>query len=159
MKNPAAFLTFTSLSLSLCLLAQYLCGSGTEVFFSEMCGHSCRIPAVVFNGFSQLSHLAFGIFLYNRSPENSGGNNAARFPTLYFSYFSLALSFVTTVLLFSHRAFIFSAFWAAILIFFIIVLLLALPRLNAGIYFLCFPQIIFAASLLGFSIFGIALRI
>ena len=156
MKNPASFLKFTALSLSVCLLAQYLCAGAEAEFFKIISANenSGKVMEAALSGFFQLSHLVYGIFLYNRSFLASGASSQTRFPTLYFSYFSLALSFIAYVLAFADR-FILAAFWSATLIFFLSVLFFSLPRLKFAVFLLGLPQLLYAVLLLILSVLGI----
>ena len=115
MKNPITFLTFSSLSLSVCLLSQYLTSfSSTEFFcslFGEFAGHTVR---AVFFGVSRLSQLFYGIFAATFSESEKSAN-------LYFFGFSQLLFLLAHSLIFDSQALIFALFFAAQTVFFVAV--------------------------------------
>lgn len=143
MKNPAALLKYPSVSLSLCLLAQYLSGTSSEAFFAERFSgaRSGMIALTVFSCFCRLSALFFGIFLYCRMTSSAG-----RFPFGYFSGFSLVLSFLAGTLVFADGGAAAAALWSTALIFFLSVLLFAPPREKPGVLLLGLPQLGMAAA-------------
>lgn len=155
MKAPISLLTFSSLSVSSCLLSQHLSKQGAESFFAAVSSGSFRWAAL-FYGFSRLASLFFGMFLYFRNTENRAEGDTGN-AIYYFSVFSLVLSFIIPVLVFSHGAYIIAAVFSAILAFFIILLLFSTPSQKACVLLFCVPMLAFSVVMAAFSVGGVLL--
>ena len=107
MKNPVSFLTFSSISLSVCLLSQYLTEAGADAFFLQKFSAGANAIKTAFFGVSRLSQLFFGIYCALICEKN-------RFVYLYFFGFSNALFLIVHVLLFENRAGFFAAAFCAV---------------------------------------------
>ncbi len=149
MKSPISLLTFSSLSVSACLLAEYLSSSEAVISaFPSLVGKAVFLCAF------RLSSLLFGVFLYFRNTENRA-EGLQGYAHSYFSVFSLVLIAVIPVLAISHGAYIFSAFFSAVLVLFISLLLSASPSQHIAATACGVPMLIFAATGCAVSVGGI----
>ncbi|MBE6571528.1 MAG: hypothetical protein E7656_04725 [Ruminococcaceae bacterium] len=146
MKNPISFLTFSSISLSVCLLAQYLTEAGADAFFLQGVFEGGKVIKTAFFGISRLSQLFFGIYCALICEKN-------RFVNLYFFGFSNALFLIVHVLLFENRACFFAAAFSAVQLFVSAVLLLTSDdKKTRG--FLMLPNILTGIFLFTLSVLG-----
>ena len=155
MKAPISLLTYSSLSLSVGLLASHLSFFGADNFF-QRCFYGGKTYFAVFLGFFRLCSLLFGIFLYYRNVENradgiTGGANA------YFSFFSLLLIFIIPVLIFVLGAYFFALVFSLILFFFLLMVLFSSPSQHIAINLCGIPMVIFSVFAAAFSASGIVL--
>ena len=107
MRNPMAFVYYTVLSLSVCLVAQYL-SAGLPELFDGLFGRFGRGLLYGATGLGQLSFLLFGIFMYRM--DGLRGEN--RYPLLYFCYLALVCGGIVTV----QDAASITLFWSLILL-------------------------------------------
>ena len=140
MKSPISLLTFSSLSVSACIFAEYL-SSGEAVFF-ETVG---IIERTVLIFLFRLSSLLFGIFLYFRNTQNRA-EGVAGYVNAYFSAVSLVLVAVIPVLMFSHGAYLLSAVFSGVLVLFISLLMSASPSQHIMATICGVPMLIFSAA-------------
>ena len=146
MKNPVSFLTFSSISLSVCLLSQYLTEAGADAFFLQKFSAGANAIKTAFFGVSRLSQLFFGIYCALICEKN-------RFVYLYFFGFSNALFLIVHVLLFENRAGFFTAAFSAVQLFVSTVLLLTSDdKKTRG--FLMLPNILTGIFLFTLSVLG-----
>ena len=141
-KNPISFLTFSSISLSVCLVAQYLCSAYAGPVFSLLFPRKTLVIQTAFWGFAKIAQLLFGIF--------EAKNNSERFVNLYFFGFSQVIYIIVHVLLFVSRFFLPSVIFSAILVFF--TCCCALVSQNKKRIFLAAPQIFVCVFLLILSL-------
>lgn len=133
MKNPISFLTLGSISLTVCLLSQYLTSSGAQTLFSEAFPGNGTAAKAAFFGIARISQLFFGIYTAKVCGKN-------RFVNLYFFGFSQAVYIISHVLLFEKRIRFFSAFFLLILLFVSIALMKACEQDKKRLFFLL-PQV------------------
>ncbi len=110
MKNPVSFLTFASISLTVCLLSQYLTASGARELFSEVFHTNASAVCAAFFGTARIAQLFFGIYTAKMCGKN-------RFVNLYFFGFSQAVYIIVHVLLFENRIRFLAAIFLLILLF------------------------------------------
>ena len=149
MKSPISLLTFSSLSVSACLLAEYL--SSSEDVISAF---PSLVEKAVFLCAFRLSSLFFGVFLYFRNTE-SRAEGSAGYANTYFLALSLVLIAVIPVLAISHGAYIFSAFFSAVLFLFISLLMSASPSQHIAVTSCGVPMLIFSAIWCAASVAGL----
>ena len=128
------------------MVAQYLSGSGAEAVFERLFIFRAFVFQTAFFGFSKLSCLLFGIF--------AALCLSKRFVGLYFFAFSLVVYLIVHVLLFDVCAFVLSALFSVVLIFFSLCSALFAGQKRKAALFVV-PQVIVGVFLLFLSVFNV----
>ncbi len=142
MKNPISFLTFSSLSLTVCLLSQYLTSFSVQTFMEDIFGNEGGgVAKAIFFGFCQLAQLFYGIFA-------GAVKNSSKTASLYFFGFSQLLYISVFSLLFDMRSFFLAIFWTPVLFFVTVIFTLSHDVSHAKTRLLVIPQLLVTFFLL-----------